>query len=438
VTVYNDDGQEFALKLFLPDNDDDDDEETKQPTEIGALREISCLRLFRGDNKHENIVELQDVQTEWNEDGDEGGGAGTSGCLGMALPLGKSGSLADAIRNGTFQGYPKTAKVAIAHGLLSAVAFLHDNGILHRDIKSDNILLSPSMEPILIDFSLAKPIDGTIWGHPELHAEQLEAIGHTGEVGTVVYTAPEITKQEEYGKPADLFSVGVVLLELLQNQSFTAEKASHVAAEIEKALLQLPEDAPFPNLIRSLLKENPAERVTARQALQHPVFTKFGFAPPSSPRIVNVGDALPYDNAGNDDEEEENEAPAVPRKNAASIKNRKNKKRQQRLQRIDKYLNELESDHPWTRAAALEYSQQMEQVDEDVDNPAESQALADCCVLAHRFFELELPDLDELNERDSGVFADWTLEQYVDNEASIFMLLDFCLYPRSLTAAVDE
>lgn len=447
VTVYNDDGQEFALKLFLPDDDDEEersddsdsssswnDETTKRPMEIGALREISCLRLLRGDNRHEHIIELQDVQTEWDEDGECGGGAGTSGCLAMALPLGKFGSLANAIEKGTFQAYPKKAKVQIAHGLLSAVAFLHDNGILHRDIKSDNILLEQvegsdlDWKPVLIDFSLAKPMDGTIWGQPDLHAKQLESIEHTGEVGTIKYTAPEIVKEEDYGKPADLFSVGVVLLELLQNRALKSEKASHVAVEIREAVRQLPDSAPFPDLVRRLLRDEPSERWTAREALEHPIFVeKFGFPIPQSPRFLNVSTALPYDNNA----EEENEAPSLSK---TPSRNRTKNKMERRLQRIDKILHELDSEHPFTRAAALEYSRQMEQLDDSMDDAKDaSQALMDCCVLAHRFFERHVPDLDDLNYRDKGVFANWTLADYVDNEGSIFMLMDFCLYPRSLT-----
>jgi len=455
VTVYNDDGEEFALKLFLPEEDSDSDDDSSEedeahkPMEIGALREISCLRLIRGENKHENIVEIQDVQTDWNEEDDEGGGggAGTSGCLGMALPLGKWGSLADNIAKSTFQGYPKKTKVGIAHGLLSAVAFLHDNGILHRDIKSDNVLLehSPDIDehqwkPVLIDFSLAKPIDGTIWGRCDLN-DSLESMEHTGEVGTVVYTAPEIVNQEAYGKPADIYSVGVVLMELLRNQMFTAEKASHAACQIKEAVAQLNDSAPFPELIRSLLKENPSERFTARQALSHPVFAKFGWEePPAEPRILNVATALPYDHV---QEEEENEAPSSNDLKNGKTKsgtltakkntNRQSKKLRQRLQKIDKFLHVLESQHPWTRAAAFDYSRQLEQLDESLDDTSCSQSLADCCVLAHRFFEMEVPDLDDLNECDTGVFAHWTLDDYVDNEATIFMMLDFCLYPRSLS-----
>jgi serine/threonine protein kinase len=77
ITVYDDDGQEFALKLF---EEDDDDDEVGMP--LGALREISVLRLLRDQNEHPNIIAMHDVQTGFYDDGEEGG-AGTEGYLAM-------------------------------------------------------------------------------------------------------------------------------------------------------------------------------------------------------------------------------------------------------------------------------------------------------------------------------------------------------------------
>ena len=131
VVVYNDAGDAFALKLFRQvdephHGEDDEDESYKSPSpiEIGFLREISALRLLRDANGHENIVNLVDIQTEWGDDEDEEVGAGTNGCLSIALPLYSAGSLQDAIQNGIFRAYPRKVKAAIAHGILAAVAFL--------------------------------------------------------------------------------------------------------------------------------------------------------------------------------------------------------------------------------------------------------------------------------------------------------------------------
>jgi serine/threonine protein kinase len=228
--VYNEDGEEFALKLFLDDDDDDDDDEDDdecaRPSDLGALREISCLRLLREENAHENIVAICDVQSEWTDDDV---GAGTAGCLGMSLPLYRDGTLGDAITARKLQS--RKCKVKIAHGLLSAVAFLHDNGIMHRDIKSDNILLENEdnddendYKPVLIDFSLAKLVDTVMCSggaNVVLSSEDDEPTQHTGEVGTVTYTAPEVVAQEAYSLPMDVWSVGVVLLELLQNETLS-------------------------------------------------------------------------------------------------------------------------------------------------------------------------------------------------------------------------
>ena len=60
VTVYNDDGEEFAMKLFVPEDEDDNEEEST--LEVGALLEISILRLLREGNGHPNIVPYQPFQ----------------------------------------------------------------------------------------------------------------------------------------------------------------------------------------------------------------------------------------------------------------------------------------------------------------------------------------------------------------------------------------
>jgi serine/threonine protein kinase len=363
---------------------------------------------LRGENKHPNIVELVDVQGEWLDD--EPGGAGTAGCLSIALPLFRSGSLKDAIDKKTMRSYPRKAKVSIAHGLLSAVAFLHDNDILHRDIKTDNVMLSNSDDtwtPILIDFSLAKM------------AKETEPIQHTGEVGTVTYNAPEVVAREPYGKPCDLWSVGVCLLELLLDQPLPAYKDRHAFNFIDEALARLPNDQPFPDLLKGILQKDPAKRLTARQALEHSLFAKFDFEVPPV-RVINIAEALPVH-----DYEEENESPNNP------ISSRKTERLlEKRAKTIDRICRELGAENPLTSKLALEYAQALTQLDDTIDDLSQSQSLLNCAVLAFRFIEVEVLDLEEFDNAEKGTFAEWTLEDYVDDEATLFMLMDYCLYPR--------
>merc|ERR1711972_281474 len=64
-------------------------------------------------------------------------------------------SLRDAVAGGAMES-TKGAQLRVARGLLSAVAFLHASGTMHRDIKPGNVMLTDELEPVLIDFSLAK------------------------------------------------------------------------------------------------------------------------------------------------------------------------------------------------------------------------------------------------------------------------------------------
>ncbi|KAG7354909.1 serine/threonine protein kinase [Nitzschia inconspicua] len=306
MTVYDDEGDEWALKVF-DDDDEDDDEDGIGGISLGALREISILRILRKDNAHPNIIAIHDVQTAFGEDDDVGHAVG--GSLALTMPLYHEGSLAGSFSKIT----SKKQKAVVAHGILCAVAHLHDNYIIHRDIKSDNVLLQAVTDndddagddvlfhPILIDFSLAKVTrpgfimatvsDGLL---PDPDDSTEEGQTHTPSVGTPTYRAPEVVAEEPYGLPSDLWSVGVVLLELLRGKEIEALKDKGATALISEYVSQLPEGQPFPTLIRGLLEPDPAKRWTARQALQCPLFEKFGLAQSKHPPIY-LPIALPLD-----------------------------------------------------------------------------------------------------------------------------------------------
>jgi serine/threonine protein kinase len=431
VAVYNDDGEEFAMKLFI---EDEDDEAVTPGLDLGALREISILRLLRKGNAHENIIEIDDIKVASDGESDDQAGAGIDNTwLGVTMPLYKAGTLSDAINEGKLTN--KRIKVAISHGILSAVAFLHDNGIIHRDIKSDNIMLEygddGTLKPVLIDFSLAKVIDGSMYRSNNITLE--ETTTHTGSVGTVTYTAPEVVECKPYGFKSDLWSIGVILLEMIQNHTIEAEKNKEALKMIEIAKDNLP-DQPLPNLIRGLLTINPKHRLSARLALQSPVFLKFGFQYPSV-TLIDLDSALPltgYNSLGNYDNSENKEPNTLYAK-----KNSKNNPDSIVMHReaiIRGLCAELDLDHPMTVKAALCYAQQLYQLDDTIDDLNQSQGLLDCVVLASRFFEIHLLDLNEVSGC-SQSFSDWDLESYLDTESTIWMLMDYCLLPRGLSGS---
>ena len=93
--------------------------------------------------------------------------------------------------------------IRLVTGICSGLAHAHENGIIHRDIKPANILLDLNAQPKIGDFGLARPIDRKV--------EEGEEI-----FGTPHYTAPEVVESpHSVDYRADIFSVGVVLHELL-------------------------------------------------------------------------------------------------------------------------------------------------------------------------------------------------------------------------------
>ena len=103
---------------------------------------------------------------------------------------------------------PPTRALRIAIQITEGLELAHQNGILHRDIKPDNLWISPSDDVKLIDFGLARTL------------EEATPITHEGTVlGTPSYMSPEqITGQSLDGR-SDLFSLGVVLMEMMCGES---------------------------------------------------------------------------------------------------------------------------------------------------------------------------------------------------------------------------
>jgi serine/threonine protein kinase len=101
--------------------------------------------------------------------------------------------------------------IRIGMELTEALDYIHTRGIMHRDIKPNNIILNEGTEPILIDFDVAR-------------SRTLETITHSDEsssgfVGTLQYAAPEqFEHPEAVGPNADIFALGVLLYQLLTLQ----------------------------------------------------------------------------------------------------------------------------------------------------------------------------------------------------------------------------
>merc|ERR1719487_596890 len=162
----------------------------------------------------------------------------------------------------------RDAQVAV-HDMLLAVQYLHDNRIIHRDLKTENFLYedsSPNARLKLIDFGLAE------------HAPRRTKLEEF--CGSALTIAPEVFARE-YDKQCDIWSLGVCTYFLLFGkypfvlrplEPATALEPTVRAANYDRAVFRQVSDTAR-SFVEALLTVDPSKRCTAGQALQHPWIT---------------------------------------------------------------------------------------------------------------------------------------------------------------------
>jgi Protein kinase domain/WD domain, G-beta repeat len=160
-------------------------------------------------------------------------GAGVHGrYVYLVMELARGGSLADRLRQGPLPAH-EGARLGIA--LADALAHAHAQGVLHRDLKPDNVLFDELGVPRLCDFGLAR-----IAGE--------ERLTQTGSVmGTPAYLAPEQARGDPVDERTDVYGLGALLYHALTG------RPPHVAGSTMAILLAVQEEPPPPP--RSLVPE---------------------------------------------------------------------------------------------------------------------------------------------------------------------------------------
>jgi serine/threonine protein kinase len=160
-------------------------------------------------------------------------------------------TLAGQILHGPF---PSDETTEIGARLARALAYVHAQGVTHRDVKPANVLLGPD-GPKLGDFGIAHAFDGT-------------RVTSTGVVvGTAAYLSPEQVRGDPVGPPADVFALGLVLLECLSgNREYPGPLAESAVARLHRSPV-IPDGVSrgFGSLLKRMTALDPSSRPTANE-----------------------------------------------------------------------------------------------------------------------------------------------------------------------------
>ncbi|TPX59415.1 hypothetical protein SpCBS45565_g07747 [Spizellomyces sp. 'palustris'] len=268
-------------------------EQEQEGLPLSSLREISLLKSLR----HENVVSVLDVVV----------GNGLDNIF-MVMEYCEQdmGNLMDnVISKGAHPGYREAEVKCLMSQLLTGLAYLHDNYIIHRDLKLSNLLLTSSGILKIADFGLARK-----FGTPVRPM--------TPRVVTLWYRAPELLFGEKsYTTAIDMWAVGCIFGELIRARPLLPGKVEQQQLDLICRLLGTPNARIWPGfdklpyaksvklpsipyddiagqfseqkesvrkLLKSLLTYYPPSRLTVHEALRHDYFRES--PPPCAPVLL--------------------------------------------------------------------------------------------------------------------------------------------------------
>ncbi|KAJ5072443.1 serine/threonine-protein kinase tnni3k-related [Anaeramoeba ignava] len=145
----------------------------------------------------------------------------------------------------------------IALDIVRGIYYLHANKIVHRDLKTPNILLDRHGDAKIADFGLSKTVNAA-----RTHLNTL--------VGTFNWMAPEVMYGQNYSFPADIYALAIILWEIstrkIPFEGISAANLTKMIA-IEKKRLPLPQDGIFNSLIEKCWDQDPNKRPTIKEVL---------------------------------------------------------------------------------------------------------------------------------------------------------------------------
>ncbi len=192
---------------------------------------------------HPSLVQVYDAGTD------------ASGRPWVVMEFVEGGTMADAVRRGPL---PVHRIAEIGASVAEGLDHVHSQGLVHRDVKPANVMIGRGGSVKLTDFGIARLVD----------AAKVTSTGLM--VGTASYLAPEQVAGEPVGPPADVYALGLLLLEALTG------KREYDGPAVEAAMVRLTRDPAMPPslplgwapLLRAMTGRAPGSRPTALEAAQ--------------------------------------------------------------------------------------------------------------------------------------------------------------------------
>ncbi|MGH9394691.1 MAG: protein kinase domain-containing protein, partial [Terriglobales bacterium] len=188
------------------------------------------------------------------------------GALAMELVNGET--LAERIRRGAL---PQEEAVALAIQIAAALEYAHESGIIHRDLKPANIKITTDDQIKVLDFGLAKALEGDLAAADLADSPTLSRMATLAGtiLGTAAYMAPEQARAKAVDRRADVWAFGAVLFEMLSGRhAFAGDTTSDILASVIKSepdWIALPPSTPPPlrALVQRCLRKDPRQRLQA-------------------------------------------------------------------------------------------------------------------------------------------------------------------------------